>query len=87
MHLETLLGAIGSQEESSFSEICQALGDERPAKGDKAEWRDFFDLLRKAENQGLIEQFKNSVGNFEGAILTEAGVAHLNPPTPIRRIA
>lgn len=75
MDLKTLLDAIGSRESSSFGEICNGLGDNRPAKGDKAAWREFFDGLREAENRGLIEQFKDNSGNFEGAILTEAGVA------------
>lgn len=75
MDLETLLNAIGSQEESTFGEICNALGDDRPERGDKDGWREFFDLIRKAKNAGLIETFENKEGKFEAAILTEAGAA------------
>jgi hypothetical protein len=76
MDMKTLLGAIGSQEESTFSEICDALGDDRPAKGDRAAWREFFQLIDEADKKGFINAIKLH-GNFEGAILTADGVAEL----------
>lgn len=77
MELETLLEAIGSQEPSDFGEICNALGDDRPEKGDKEGWTEFFALIRKAEAGGLIETTRGQTGQFESAILTEAGVNKL----------
>lgn len=80
MKMFILLGCIGSTQPSSFSEICQALDTEgeRPAKGDKAAWREFFEAIRDAERKGFIETERESGGNFESAMLTEAGVAELN---------
>lgn len=75
MGLDELLKAIGSQEESSFGEICNALGSDCPERGDRDAWREFFSLIRKAKGAGLIDTFEDSNGKFEAAILTEAGVA------------
>ena len=75
--LRNTLGAIGSTEESTFSEICRGLGEDRPEKGDKRGWCDLFDTIRKAENDGLVEISYGRAGEIEGAILTEAGVAEL----------
>lgn len=77
MDLETLLAAIGSQEESTFREICNALGDDCPERGDNVAWGEFFHLIRKARNAGLIETSEGPTGQFEAAILTESGVAKL----------
>jgi hypothetical protein len=75
MDIGTLLKAIGSQEESTFGEICNALGDNRPGKGDRSGWKEFFDLVRRAESEGLIDTSKDGSGRLETAILTEAGAA------------
>lgn len=76
MELEKLLKSIGSTEESSFSEICQGLGDDCPAWGDREAWGELFGLLSRAERQGLIEVTRIN-GKIDGAILTEEGVARL----------
>lgn len=74
MKVGTLLSSIGSTEPSTFGEICQALGDDKPS--DKGEWRDFFGLVTAVEKEGLVEVEKFD-GKIESMILTEAGVAKL----------
>lgn len=74
MKVGTLLSSIGSTEPSTFGEICQALGDDKPS--DRGEWREFFGLVDAAEKEGLIEVDKSD-GKIESIILTEAGVAKL----------
>lgn len=76
MKLDTLLKAIGSTEESSFSEICRSLGDDCPERGDKEEWSEFFQLIDQAENNKLID-VSWTEGRLDGAILTEAGVTRV----------
>lgn len=74
MKIGTLLSSIGSTEPSTFGEVCQALGDDKPS--DRDEWREFFGLANAAEKEGLIEVEKLD-GKIESMILTEAGVAKL----------
>ena len=74
MNFRTLLIAIGETKSGTFYEICDALGDDRPAKGDQRGWIDFFDGLRQAEFAGLIQTTAPHPGDrFEAAILTESG--------------
>jgi len=70
MELDVLLLCIGSTEPSSFNEILQALGDDKP------EWRDLFRALDEAERKDLIEIDRVN-GKIDSVILTEAGAAHV----------
>lgn len=74
MKLKTLLSAVGSTEETTFGELCSALGDDRPE--DKSEWRDLFLSIDAAENNGQIE-VSRSGRQIDSLILTESGVAAL----------
>lgn len=76
MKLNTLLKSIGSTEESSFNEICQALGDDCPEKGDSVAWGELFRLIDSAEKSGLIEVSRTN-RRTDSAILTEAGAARV----------
>lgn len=75
MKLKDLLGAIGSTEESSFSEICQGLGDKCPEN--REEWGQFFRWIKEAEEEDLIVVSKTN-GKIDSAILTDLGKAELN---------
>jgi hypothetical protein len=69
---ECVLSAIGSTEASSFSEFCEALGGDCPARGDKASWRELFQTLRGLEEAGcvVIERDDRSIRSL---LLTQAG--------------
>lgn len=72
MSIERLLTGIGYTEPSTFNEICNALDDHIPDRGDKAEWRDFFKLLEKAQRDGFcrIDYIK---GRIDQVQLTDEG--------------
>lgn len=74
MKIGTLLASIGSTEASTFGEICEALGGDCPS--DREEWRDFFGLVKVAENVGFIKVERDS-GKISSAILLEAGVSKI----------
>ena len=74
MTIDSLLQCIGSTEESSFGEVCQALGDDKPA--DRSEWGAFFRSVEDLERQGLIEVSRVN-GKIDSMILTEAGAARV----------
>lgn len=76
MKRQQLLEAIGSTEPSSFNEVCRALGDNCPEKGDKMEWAALFSGLDEAERDGLVDVGRMN-GKIETVILTESGVAAL----------
>lgn len=65
-----LLGHIGSTEETTFNELCRALGDDCPRE--KSEWRELFQRINDLERQSYIEVSRLS-GKIDGIILTEAG--------------
>lgn len=69
-----VLKAIPSTESGSFRDLCNALGDDRPEKGDKSGWRDLFHSLRQAERQGDVE-ISWLDGNVDAVQLTEQGAA------------
>lgn len=78
MNEKILLKAIPSTEEASFRDLCNALGDDKPEKGDRAEWGLFFDTLRKLERQGEVEVSWSPDGrSVDSVILTEAGAARV----------
>jgi hypothetical protein len=64
------LSLIGSTEETSFSELCQQLGDDCP--DDKAGWRDLFAKIRDLERQCYLEVTRTQ-GRIDGLMLTESG--------------
>lgn len=65
-----LLGHIGSTEETTFNELCRALGDDCP--GEKSEWRKLFQRINDLERQCYIEVSRLN-GKIDGIILTESG--------------
>lgn len=65
-----LLGHIGSTEETTFNELCRALGDDCPRE--KSEWRELFNRINDLERQCYIEVSRLG-GKIDGIILTEAG--------------
>lgn len=79
---DTILAAIASTSETSFSEFCQALGDDCP--DGKDEWREMFARLRRLENEGLIEVSKLD-GKIDGLILSEAGANRIRAKLDARR--
>ena len=79
---EKILSAIGSTEETSFSEFCQALGGDCPEGRD--EWREMFQTLRRLEDEGLIDVSKLD-GKIDGMILTEAGADRIRAKMDARR--
>jgi len=64
------LSLIGSTEESTFNELCSALGDDCPTE--KGEWRELFERIRDLEKQGYIEVTRTQ-GKIDGLQLTEQG--------------
>lgn len=66
------LNCIGSTEETTFGELCQALGDDCPEKGDRQGWASLFKTIKDAERAGLIE-VSRSEGGIDGIILTPDG--------------
>jgi hypothetical protein len=79
---DKVLAAIGSTEETSFNEFCQALADGCPDGRD--EWREMFARLRRLENEGLIEVSKLD-GKIDGLILSEAGANRIRAKLDARR--
>jgi hypothetical protein len=73
----TLLKAIRSAEPSDFSDLCNALGDDKPERGDRDGWSDLFNTLRSLEKDGLVQisWFHNK--NVDSLMLTEAGAARV----------
>lgn len=55
MTLDTVLAALTSTCPSSFGDLCNGLGPERPDKGDRDGWRVIFQLLDQAEAEGLVD--------------------------------
>lgn len=66
------LSLIGSTEETTFNELCSALGDDCP--GDKDGWRDLFARIRDLERQCYVEVTRTS-GKIDGLMLTESGAS------------
>lgn len=79
---DKVLMCIGSTEETSFSEFCQALAGDCPEGKD--EWREMFQQLRRLESGGLIEVSKLD-GKIDGMILTEAGASRIRDKLDRRR--
>lgn len=65
-----LLGHIGSTEETTFNELCRALGDDCPRE--KSGWRELFQRINDLERQCYIEVSRLN-GKIDGIILTESG--------------
>jgi hypothetical protein len=68
------LSLIASTEETTFNELCTALGDDCPEPGDKGGWRDLFAKIRDLERQCYIEVTRTA-GKIDGLMLTESGAA------------
>jgi hypothetical protein len=75
MKIETLLQAISLGKYNSVLRITIRLGDHKPNSRDS--WRDFYDMLRQADNDGLVTLHRNFMGDIEAATLTEAGIERL----------
>lgn len=82
MEDDKILMCIGSTEETSFSEFCQALAGDCP--DGKDEWREMFQTLRRLEGEGLIEVSKLD-GKIDGMILTEVGANRIRTKLDQRR--
>ncbi len=65
-----LLSHIGSTEETTFNELCRALGDDCPRE--KSEWRELFARINDLERQLYVEVTRLN-GKIDGMILTESG--------------
>ena len=50
---QRLLECVGSTEETTFGELCKALGDDCPSE--RGEWASLFRLIHDAEREQLIE--------------------------------
>lgn len=74
MKLGTLLRSVGYTEPSTFGELCQALGGDCPTES--SEWRQFFGLVKSAEDEGLVEVERDD-GKISSIQLTEMGVSEL----------
>jgi hypothetical protein len=72
LDLDKVLSAIGTTESSDFNELCQGLGDDCPAKGDTAAWREDFALIRDGELLNLIKVEREG-RSIKSLILTSAG--------------
>lgn len=73
MNLTTrILVNIGATESTSFRELCNALGDDTPEKGDSKGWRELFQTIDALEQCALIEVERRD-SRFESAILTPLG--------------
>lgn len=66
------LSLIGSTEETTFNELCSALGDDCPH--DKSEWRELFQRVERFEREGYVGVIREN-GRIEGLILSESGAA------------
>lgn len=66
------LSLIGSTEETTFNELCSALGDDCP--DNKYAWRDLFAHIRDLERQSYIEVTRTQ-GKIDGIQLTESGAS------------
>lgn len=67
-----ILEAIPSTEPADFNEFCAAIGDLRPAKGEKKEWAMIFNFLDRAERAGLVTLEKDA-GKTVSFVLTSEG--------------
>jgi DNA-binding transcriptional ArsR family regulator len=72
MNEEVILSAIGSTEETTFSEFCSALGGDCPESGGREGWREVFNHLRILERHGFVE-ISRSGNKIDSMVLTEAG--------------
>jgi hypothetical protein len=64
------LELIGSTEETTFNELCSALGDDCPQ--DKAAWRELFQRIERLEREGYLGVVR-AHGKIEGLLLSETG--------------
>jgi predicted trehalose synthase len=67
-----LLGAIGSEEASTYKEFLNGLDGDVPS--DRAGWSEMFANLRQLESEGLIE-ISRSNGQIDSLQLTGDGKA------------
>lgn len=72
--MKALLGAIGSTEESTFSDVCRGLGDKCPSDENGISWKYFFATLNTARDRGYVTVSECGT-RIDSMILTEAGVA------------
>ena len=66
------LALIGSTEETTFNELCSALGGDCP--DNKDEWRQLFAQIRDLERQSYVEVTRTA-GKIDGLMLTDSGAA------------
>lgn len=66
------LALLPSTEPFTFTELCAALGDDRPRE--KSEWRALFVRLEGFESDGYVE-VSRVAGKIDGVQLTESGAA------------
>lgn len=71
---KTLLGAISSEEPSTFKEFLNGLNGDVP--DDRSEWKDLFTELRELEAADLVE-ISRANDRIDTLQLTEAGVARI----------
>jgi len=67
-----LLPLIGYTEPTTFSELCNALGDDKPEE--RSEWAELFSAIEKCEEAGYIEIERGGGGRISSLQLTEEGV-------------
>lgn len=71
---EKILKCIGSTEETTFKEFCQALETDCPHGSE--EWSVMFNKLRALENKGYIEVHRTG-SKTDGFVLTEQGADYI----------
>lgn len=81
---ETVLAAIGSTEETTFNEFCNALAGDCPDAGDRDGWRAVFNFLRLLEQHGFVE-ISRTGGKIDTMMLTEAGANRIREKMDGRR--
>ena len=84
LNIDVILSAIGSTEPSTFSEFCQALGDDCPASGDKDNWRRVLNLISTCAQLGFITV--DRVGGKIGSLmLTKQGADRVRSKLDAKR--
>ena len=82
--LENILSVVWSSEAMTFNDLCDALGNDCPEKGDREAWRDLFRQLESAKAVGLITLEKRD-GRIESIQLTKRGADKIRERADSRR--
>lgn len=67
---QLILKSVGSTEETTFNEFCQALQTDKPSE--KSQWRELFQAIDQMEKEELIEVERTN-GKIDTLILTPSG--------------